>query len=43
MRMAVEVVEGAEEADRLTVAEGMMLDGVLDKINNSTTWLDLNN
>ena len=32
VRMAVEVVEGAEEVDRLTVAEGMMLDGVLDKI-----------
>ena len=32
MRMVVEVVEGAEEADQLTVVEGMMLDGVLDKI-----------
>ena len=34
MRMVEEVVEGAEEtaeADQLTVAEVMMLDGVLDK------------
>jgi len=41
--MVVEVVEGAEEADRLTVAEGMMLDGVLDKIKLLYAWLDLNN